>query len=76
MASLASFCRAKHLQFRGQVVPIHCCRWVTQVAVTVWGEVGRFDAQRPSVNWFNNSANSPEGFYLERLFPQGSCRAA
>ena len=41
----------------------------------VWGEVGRFDAgRRPSVNWFNNSANSPEGFYLERLFPQFWCR--
>ena len=41
----------------------------------VWGESGRFDAgRRPSVNWFNNSANPLDGFYLERLFPQFWCR--
>lgn len=37
---------------------------------TVWGQIGKFEMMRRSVNWFNNDSSIAATGYLESLFPK------
>ena len=37
----------------------------------VWGQIGRFDVQRPrQLSWFSHDGDIEQGYYLEALFPR------